>query len=135
MRRQPGSLIFGLAVGMVFAVSAYRMVTTPDARSERRVEEAVVLESRMYLSRRLQIDDLEIVDPLAPRRSAGKSYVYPAEGGWEVSGYYRRDGRDVWHAFLMKLDTDRQLLHLKVQDDDAELAILAERDDTFDVLR
>ncbi len=135
MPRQPGSLVFGLALGLVIAVFAYRWITAPDARNQRLLEEAVVAESRVLLTERLRLDAAELVDPLAPRRSVGKSYVYPAEGGWEVSGYYRRDASDEWHAFLMRLDTDRKLVHLRVQDDDPRLARLAGRDDALDVLR
>ena len=42
--------------------------------------------------------------------------VYRAGDGWEVSGYYRRDEDDQWHAFLMSLDGTPAMTHLKVQD-------------------
>ena len=135
MRRPAGSLLFGVAVGLIVAVFAYRWVTAPEMRNQRLLEEAAVVESRALLARTLQITDPEIVDPLAPKRSVGKSYVYPAEHGWEVSGYYRRHAGDGWHAYLMALDSGHGLLWLRVRDDDPAILRLAARDPALDVLR
>jgi len=49
----------------------------------------------------------------------------------EVSGYYRRDDSDRWHAFLMSLDDARNITHLKVQD--SELAERASEDPKLEV--
>ncbi len=76
----------------------------------------MVLDARNYLGVHLGVR--EIVDPLAPSRKIGKSYVYRAGTGWEVSGFYRRDENDRWHAFLMSLDDARNVTHLKVQDNE-----------------
>lgn len=135
LRLPSGSLLFGLAVGLVVAVIAYRWITSPEMRSQRLLEEAVVAESRLLLTDRLQLPDPEIVDPLAPKRSVGKTYVYPAEHGWEVSGFYRRNAGDDWHAYLIQLDAERRLLHLRVQDDDPVIRRLAARDAALEVLR
>jgi hypothetical protein len=135
MGRPPGSLVFGIAVGLVVAVLAYRWITAPEMRKQRVLEEAVVAEARLLLADTLEVTDPEIVDPLAPKRSVGKSYVYPAAQGWEVSGYYRRNAGDEWHAYLMALDKELALLKLKVKDDDPAIAQLAARDAALEVLR
>jgi hypothetical protein len=128
-------VLFGIAVGLIVAVFAYRWITAPEMRSQRLLEEAVVAQSRLLLADKLELTDPEIVDPLAPKRSVGKTYVYPAAHGWEVSGYYRRNSGDDWHAYLMALDSERVLLELKVKDDDPAIARLAARDEALDVLR
>jgi hypothetical protein len=135
MRRTPGSVVFGIAVGLIVAVFAYRWITAPEMRSQRHLEDAVVAQSRLLLAETLKLRNPEIIDPLAPQRSVGKSYVYPAAHGWEVSGYYRRNAGDDWHAYLMALDSEHVLLKLKVKDDDPAIARLAARDATLDVLR
>lgn len=114
MKQRTGGLLFGAGVGLIVAVLSYQWITNPLPREERRLEEAVVLDARNYLNAHLGVR--EIVDPLAPSRKIGKSYVYRAGTGWEVSGFYRRDENDRWHAFLMSLDDARNVRHLKVQD-------------------
>jgi hypothetical protein len=74
--------------------------------------------ARHHLQNTLSIGELEVVDPLATNRVAGKSYVYQADDGWEVSGYYRRGEGDRWHPFLMKLDNSLVIASLKVRDKD-----------------
>lgn len=83
-----------------------------------------------YVAAGMQI---EIVDPLATDRSVGKSYIYPADNGWEVSGYYRRYTSDHWHPFLMTLDTNASLVSLAVRDDDESIAAAATDDPKFSV--
>ena len=109
-----GGMLFGLGVGLLAAFLSYQWITNPAPRAERQLEEAVVLDARNHLI--VQLGVREIVDPLAPNRKIGKSYVYRAGTGWEVSGYYRRDENDRWHAFLMSLDDARNVTLLKVQD-------------------
>lgn len=135
MKNRPGSLLFGVAVGLLVAVLSYRWVTAPEQRAERAEEEAVVLEARSLLAARLGLDAPEIVDPLAPRRSIGKSYIYPDEGGWEVSGHYRRGPGDDWHPWLMRLDDERHVLLIRVRDDDPQLIRRAGRDPVLEVSR
>lgn len=135
MRNRPGSIVFGVAVGLVVAVLSYRWITAPEQRVQRALEEDVVLEARALLAARLQLDTPDIVDALAPRRSVGKSYVYPADGGWELSGYYRRGNADDWHPWLMRLDSDRALLLLRVRDDHPDLVRAARLDPRLEVLR
>ncbi|MGB5626797.1 MAG: hypothetical protein WBM61_13750 [Woeseiaceae bacterium] len=120
MNHRIGRLVFSLAVGLAIAAVSYRWITNPEPRVERAREERVVQVSRSLLAPVVASDELEIVDPLAPNRKAGKVYVYAEGPGWAVSGYYRRDEADRWHPYLMTLTKDLELVRLKVQD--AELA-------------
>ena len=93
--------MFGLAVGVLVAVFSYRWITNPDRGIERGIEERVVRAARMQVVALLGLASVEYVDALDPERAIGKTYVYPVAGGWEVSGYYRRDDRDAWLDLLM----------------------------------
>lgn len=135
MRNRPGSIVFGLAVGLVVAAFSYRWITAPEQRVQRALEEDVVFEARTLLAARLRLDTPDIVDAVSPRRSVGKSYVYPADSGWELSGFYRRGPADDWHPWFMRLDGDRKVLLLRVRDDDPGLVRDARRDPTLEVLR
>ena len=116
MNHRVARLLFGFGVGLIVAVLAFKWITNPAPRAERRLEETVVLAARHNLQVALSFGDVEVVDPLAPNRKIGKSYVYRAGDGWEVSGYYRRGEGDRWHPFLMSLDDSRKLVRIKVQD-------------------
>jgi len=124
MPQRIGRLAFAISVGLLVAFTAYRWVNDAGpraeraslARAERAFEESVVLASRALLQSTLAIGKLELVDPLAPDRVVGKAYVYPSSSGWEVSGFYRRDARDLWHPYLVTLDATLQLAHLKISD-------------------
>lgn len=116
MNHRVARLVFGFGVGFLVAVLAFRWVSDPAPRVERQLQEAVVASSRFLLHEALAVGELELVDPLAPDREVGKTYVYRADNGWEVSGFYRRDESDLWHPYLVSLDSERQLLHLKVSD-------------------
>lgn len=116
MNHRVARLIFGFGVGLLVAVLAYRWISDPAPRAARQLEESVVQVARLHLQEKLALGVIEIVDPLAPDRKIGKSYVYRAADGWEVSGYYRRGEGDRWHPFLMSLDASPSITHLKVQD-------------------
>lgn len=116
MNHRIGRLVFGFAIGLLFAVFAYRWVADTGPRSGRAEQERVVLTSRVLLQSTLGIGSLELVDPLEPDRVVGKAYVYPAGMGWEVSGFYRRSAQDLWHPYLVTLDVSLELLHLKISD-------------------
>ena len=113
--------MFAVAVGLGIALLSYRWIVDPSPRAAREQEEQVVAVSRSRLAETLDLGEIEIVDPLAPDRSVGKVYIYPAADGWEVSGYYRRGAGDRWHAYLMRLDASLGLTGLKVADRDPEL--------------
>ena len=124
--------IFALAVGLLLAYFAFTWISDPAPRAERQLEESVVLVARQRLQDILAQGDVEVVDPLATNRAIGKTYVYRAGDGWEVSGYYRRGDGDRWYPFLMALDAELAVTRLKVQDD--ALAERAMRDSTIEVL-
>jgi len=114
-------MIFAFGVGLLVAAFSYRWLVDPQPREERQRQESVVLESRGLLQDIIASGQLEIVDPLSPDRKVGKVYVYPATAGWEVSGYYRRGDTDLWHPYLLSLDENLALLHLKISDQDQAL--------------
>ena len=128
MNHRAGRFIFAIVVGLLVAVFAYRWVIDPAPRAERALEESVVASSRVTLAATLAVGELEIVDALAPNRKVGKTYVYPNGDGWEVSGYYRRSADDLWHPYLMSLNSSIELVHLKVQDRDPDLVSRAAND-------
>jgi hypothetical protein len=111
-----GKLIFGLFVGVLVAVLSYRWIMNVEPRDDRVQEENVVVASRGLLEATLAIGSLQIVDPLAPDRVVGKAYVYPRENEWEVSGFYRRNEDDLWHPYLITLNAELGLMHLKISD-------------------
>ena len=116
MNQRIGRSLFAFSVGLVVAFLAFKWITNPAPRIERQQEEAAVLSARLGLEQALSLENLEIVDPLAPDRKVGKAYVYRAADGWEVSGYYRRADSDRWHPFLISLDETHVVLRLKVRD-------------------
>lgn len=128
MTHRKGSIVFGLVIGMLAALWSYEWISNPSKRLERAEQEQLVMTARRYLENKLQVSDIEIVDPLSPNRKVGKVYVYPRDPDWEVSGYYRREPDDRWHAYLMTLNADFTLMNLKVQDSDKVL-IERSRDD------
>jgi hypothetical protein len=134
MRQPTGGIIFATGVGLVVAVLSYRWLVDPQPRVERLKQEQVVLESRALLSSIIASGQLDIVDPLAPDRKVGKVYIYPSTNGWEVSGYYRRDATDLWHPYLIRLDAELALLHLKISDQDPMLTERGGSDPVLEVV-
>ena len=134
MNHRVGSIIFGLAIGLAIAVWAYQWVTDPGKRVERDEQVRVVGLSREILTHTLAIQDLQLVDPLAPQRKVGKVYIYPLENGWELSGYYRRDDDDRWHPYLLVLSPELSLRSLKIRDTDGGLAQIAAMNPLVEVL-
>ncbi len=134
MNQRTGSIIFGIAIGLVVAALSFQWITDPGKREQRAEEERVVEVSRLALLEKLAIAELEIVDPLSPQRKVGKVYVYPLADGWEISGYYRRNDDDHWHPYLMALGPELSLESLKVGDSDSGLAQMATMDPILEVL-
>lgn len=126
--------MFGVVVGLIAAALAYRWANAPIQSAAREQEEAAVLAARQQLVDIVAAGALEIVDPLAPDRVVGKAYVYPADDGWEVSGFYRRDATDLWHPYFIRLDETFARTYLKVSDQDPRLIDAASRDPGLDVL-
>jgi hypothetical protein len=121
-----------LGVGLALSLYAYQRVTDPEPAMQRAKEEAVVLAARDILRRYIRPSpELRIVDPVSPNRKVGKSYIYPTETGWEVSGRYRRDDSDRWHPFLMALNADATLASLSVKDSPDRFTTEARQDPKF----
>lgn len=116
MNHRVGRALFAMVVGLGVALFAYKWITDPAPRERRALEESVVQASRELLLDAVGVDTLEIVDPLSPNRKVGKVYIYPEESGWAISGHYRRDENDRWHAYLMHLTASLELNALKVED-------------------
>ena len=116
VNHRTGRLLFGFGIGLLVAYLSFQWITNPAPRAERKLEETAVAAARQQLERTLAIGAIEIVDPLAPNRKIGKSYVYRADDGWEISGYYRRGEGDRWHPYLMVLDPSLVIVNLKIQD-------------------
>jgi hypothetical protein len=125
-------IAFALAVGLVLSLYAHQRVTDPEPAIQRAKEEAVVLAAREFLRHYIgPAPDLRIVDPVSPDRKVGKSYIYPTQSGWEVSGHYRRSETDRWHPFLMALQSDNTLASLSVKDRSGHFAAAAVEDPKF----
>jgi hypothetical protein len=129
-------LVVAFTVGIVLALYTFERISDPEPAMQRAREEAVVMSAREILKQYVRAEgEVEIADPLAPNRIAGKVYIYPAEYGWEVSGYYRRNESDRWHPFLMSLNANIDLVSLSVRDADENLGAAADDDPKFSVSR
>lgn len=128
MDHRAGSAIFALLMGLLVVYLSFQWVTNPEGREQRSLEVAVVESSRAIIATVIDTETLEIVDSLSPNRKVGKVYVYPEGEGWAVSGYYRREEGDRWHAYLMLLRADHELISLKLQDKSPQLLKRAESD-------
>lgn len=133
-RQRKGGIVFALAVGLIVAFISYRWITDPAPREERARQVEAVNTSRNAIETFVAAGALEIVDPLAPQRRVGKVYIYPRQDGWEVSGYYRRDKNDLWHPYLVVLDTDLQMVSLKLSEQDPDIVERAGRNARIEVL-
>jgi len=127
-------LVVAFAIGIFLALYSFERISDPEPRRQRAAEESVVISAREILSSYVALGmQIEIVDPLATNRAVGKSYIYPLDNGWQVSGHYRRYASDRWHPFLMSLDTNVELVSLTVRDDDEGIAAIARDDPGFTV--
>jgi len=124
--------LLALTVGLILALYAYQRVTDPEPGLQRAREEAVVISARDILRSYVAPGaELEFVDPVSPNRKIGKAYIYPAAGGWEVSGHYRRNEDDAWHPFLMSLSGEAGLESLAVRDANDRLIGMSAQDSKF----
>ena len=127
-------LVVAFGIGIALALYAFRFATDPRTAEQRAEEEAAVRAARAILQSYVSGGGpLEVVDPLAPKRALGKSFVYPAADGFEISGYYRRGEGDTWHPFLMRLDGASALVELSLRDSDPDLRRRAARDPKLEV--
>ena len=116
MDHRKGQWVFAIVVGLAVAVWSYVWITDPARRTEREAQEAVVLAARQQLLALLPGENVDVVDPVAPRRSVGKVYVYRIEHGWQVSGYFRRGEGARWHSYLIELDPAYRATHIKLDE-------------------
>ena len=111
-----GQIIFALTVGFLAATSVYFSSTSPDIKIQRESEEAVIKQSEKLFMTILQMPNTtQIIHPLNPDRDVGKSYIYPLDGDWQISGFYRRNQNEEWRAWLINLDNSLKLIDLRVQ--------------------
>ena len=111
-----GQIIFALTVGFLAATSVYFSSTSPDITIQRESEEAVIKQSEKLFMTILQMPNTtQIIHPLNPDRDVGKSYIYPLDGDWQISGFYRRNQNEEWRAWLISLDKSLKLIDLRVQ--------------------
>ncbi len=128
--------VIAYSVGIVLALYVFERISDPEPARQRAWEEAVVISAREILKSYVPADgEIEIADPLATNRVAGKVYIYPTDDGWEVSGYYRRNESDRWHPFLISLNAHIDLVSLSVRDADDSLGAAASVDPKFSVSR
>jgi len=127
-------LFVAFGIGILLALYSFERISDPEPAMQRAREEAVVLSAREILRGYILAGgEIEIADPLAPNRVAGKVYIYPTDSGWDVSGHYRRHTADRWHPFLMTLNPNIELISLSVRDADAGLGATAADDPRFSV--
>ena len=122
-------LIFAFTVGIALAVYVFQSATDPEPAQQRAREEAAVLAARDILRASVPSDsEIEVVDPLATNRSAGKVYVFGEGDEWQISGHYRRISGTRWLPFLLTLDENHRLLTLVVRDPDPRMHAAASND-------
>ncbi len=127
--------LVAVTVGLVLALYSYQRITDPEPGLQRATEEAIVMVARDILQSYVSPGNLiEIVDAVSPASKVGKSYVYPTDDGWELSGHYRRDESDRWHPYLMVLNGDAGLKSLAVQDGNDRLIGMSAQDPKFSAL-
>ena len=111
-----GQIIFALTVGFLAATSVYFSSTSPDITIQRESEEAVIKQSeKLFMTILKMPNTTQIIHPLNPDRDVGKSYIYPLDGDWQISGFYRRNQNEEWRAWLINLDNSLKLIDLRVQ--------------------
>ncbi len=124
--------LVAVVVGLVLALYSYQRITDPEPGLQRAREEAIVMVARDILQSYVSPGNLiEIVDAVSPASKVGKSYIYPTDNGWELSGHYRRDENDRWHPYLMVLNGDAGLKSLAVQDGNDRLIGMSAQDPKF----
>jgi len=131
-------LVVAIAIGVSLALYSYQVIMDPEPvrerARERAQEEAAVYAARVIIQGYIVTENnLEIIDPLAPDRIVGKSYIYPVAEGWQVSGYYRRGDGDRWHPFLLSMGGNLELQSLSIKDADPALSELASDDSRLEV--
>ncbi len=124
--------LVAVTVGLVLALYSYQRITDPEPGLQRAREETIVMVARDILQSYVSPGNaIETVDAVSPASKVGKSYIYPTDDGWELSGHYRRDENDRWHPYLMVLNGDAGLKSLAVQDGHDRLIGMSAQDPKF----
>ena len=111
-----GQIIFALTVGSLAASVVYFSSISPDISIQRENEEAVIKKSEKLFMTLLQMPSTtQMIHPLNPDRDVGKSYIYPLDGDWQISGFYRRSQNEEWRGWLINLDESLDLIEIRVQ--------------------
>ncbi len=116
-------VVIALGLGLGLAWTSWNWITDPEPRTRRAVEEAMVQAASAALLHELGAGDWQIVDPLNPNRVAGKTFIYPVDGGWEVSGHYRlaqppgarTASGGPWSGWLVRLDAAGNPVQISTQ--------------------
>lgn len=96
----------------------YRNVYEPISVNQRGGEIQIIHITRSIIKSYIDISsDIKIIDPLNPNRKIGKSYIFPSDNGWEISGYYKKTDHDNWHPWLISLNSANELVSITVKDD------------------
>ena len=121
--------LVAVTVGLVLALYSYQRIIDPEPGLQRAREEVIVMVARDILQSYVSPGNaIEIVDAVSPASKVGKSYIYPTDDDWELSGHYRRDENDRWHPYLMVLNGDAGLKSLAVQDGNDRLIGMSAQD-------
>ena len=100
----------------------YRNVYEPISVNQRGDEIQIIHITRSIIKSYIDISpDIEIIDPLNPNRKIGKSYIFPSDNGWEISGYYKKTDYDNWHPWLISLNSVNELVSITVKDDNLRI--------------
>jgi hypothetical protein len=100
----------------------YRNVYEPISANQRDDEIQIIHITRSIIKNYIDISpDIEIIDPLNPNRKIGKSYIFPSDNGWEISGYYKKTDYDNWHPWLISLNSVNELVSIAVKDDNPRI--------------
>jgi len=113
----PVQIVFAIIIGLSLSSIVYFSTISPDSQKQRAIEETVALEAEKLFFILLELpDSSEIISPINENRDVGKTYIYPTDnGGWQVSGYFRRSQLEGWSPWLMNLDERVNVIKLKVQ--------------------
>ena len=120
MKHQFLRIIIFLILFIAAITYTYRKVYEPISVNQREDEIQIIHITRSIIKSYIDISsDIEIIDPLNPNRKIGKSYIFPSDNGWEISGYYKKSGHDNWHPWLISLNSANELVSIAVKDDDS----------------
>ena len=115
-------IIIFLILFIAALIYTYKNVYEPISVNQRGDEIQIIHITRSIIKSYIDISpDIEIIDPLNPNRKIGKSYIFPSDNGWEISGYYKKTDYDNWHPWLISLNSVNELVSITVKDDNLRI--------------